>query len=355
MEYKVFISYSWESNSEKVVQSLCSVLERERINFTIDRKDLKYKDDIKEFMDDMGRGRYIIVVVSDKYLKSPYCMYEMLQIKKNGDFYKRIFPIVLEDAKIFTASSKLEYVKYWEEELDKINSKIKEIKDISVLEDIHKENSIVREILNITSEITSFIGKMNTITPEHHLSNEYEDIISLIRNENEKNDLNDERKLQLGENYLVGEDLFKGLGLQEKISDSEKKYQNRLKFRRKIYNYISEIEKSIFSDPKYNSIFIEDLFKRIVMKECLNTIEIVDIREVKDSRLFKWYERYQIVSALTVSICKFRKFDGKKIELLLSILLDKEEKVWRNALVGLIIGTINHDNRLSRFWKLVKN
>ena len=43
-------------------------------------------------MQEIGRGRCIITVISDKYLKSPNCMYELVQIAENGQFYDRIFP-----------------------------------------------------------------------------------------------------------------------------------------------------------------------------------------------------------------------------------------------------------------------
>ncbi|WP_446375806.1 toll/interleukin-1 receptor domain-containing protein [Coleofasciculus sp. E2-BRE-01] len=50
---------------------------------------------IKEFMQRIEKGKCLIVVISDRYLKSPNCMYELVQIVNNGEFDNRIFPIVL--------------------------------------------------------------------------------------------------------------------------------------------------------------------------------------------------------------------------------------------------------------------
>jgi internalin A len=50
---------------------------------------------IKEFMQRIEKGKCVIVVISDRYLKSPNCMYERVQIANNGEFDNRIFPIVL--------------------------------------------------------------------------------------------------------------------------------------------------------------------------------------------------------------------------------------------------------------------
>ena len=42
-------------------------------------------------------------------------MFELLQIAKQQKFVDRIFPIVLDDAKIYKPIDRLKYVQYWEE------------------------------------------------------------------------------------------------------------------------------------------------------------------------------------------------------------------------------------------------
>ena len=64
-------------------------------------------------MKKIGAGKAVVVVISDKYLKSPYCMFELMEIYRNHNFTERIFPIVLEDADIFEPLSKLEYLSFW--------------------------------------------------------------------------------------------------------------------------------------------------------------------------------------------------------------------------------------------------
>ena len=46
----------------------------------------------------------MIVVVSDKYLRSPNCMFELVEIAENQQFHDRVFPIVLVDANIYDPS-----------------------------------------------------------------------------------------------------------------------------------------------------------------------------------------------------------------------------------------------------------
>jgi hypothetical protein len=47
-------------------------------------------------------------------------MFELVQIAKNGEFYDRIFLLVLESAKIYKASNRLDYVHYWENEIKEL-------------------------------------------------------------------------------------------------------------------------------------------------------------------------------------------------------------------------------------------
>ena len=67
---------------------------------------------IRDFMQQIGRGHAVIVVISDKYLKSPNCMFELVEITRNKDFFDRVFPIVLADADIYNPVNRIRYIKY---------------------------------------------------------------------------------------------------------------------------------------------------------------------------------------------------------------------------------------------------
>jgi Leucine-rich repeat (LRR) protein len=104
---EIFISYAWGGESEQFVNKLDETLQAKGITIIRDKRDLGYKGLIKAFMERIGRGKCAIAVISDKYLKSPNCMFELVQIAKNGEFYERIFPIVLKDASIYAGLARL--------------------------------------------------------------------------------------------------------------------------------------------------------------------------------------------------------------------------------------------------------
>ena len=109
MNQKAYISYNWQEDSNEIANQIVQAFEAKGIKVIRDQIHTKYKDSIKEFMQQIGQGQCVIAVISDRYLKSPNCMFELVEIAKNEDFYNRIFPIVLPDAKIYDDENRLDY------------------------------------------------------------------------------------------------------------------------------------------------------------------------------------------------------------------------------------------------------
>ncbi len=112
----VYISYAWANddftNLEDDVNALCELLEENNIFYKRDKENLcSYRDDISKAEVEIGEGCAIIVVISERYIKSLHCMHEWHQMRSNGRIWERVFPIVLEDAKL---RDKGVYRKYYE-------------------------------------------------------------------------------------------------------------------------------------------------------------------------------------------------------------------------------------------------
>jgi GTPase SAR1 family protein len=112
--WEIYISYAWGGESEEIANRLDEAFKEKGITIIRDKRDLGFKGRIKEFMERIECGKCVIVVISKKYLESRNCMFELMQIAKSGDFYGRIFPVVLDDAKIYDPEERINYVQYWE-------------------------------------------------------------------------------------------------------------------------------------------------------------------------------------------------------------------------------------------------
>ncbi|MBW4429069.1 MAG: toll/interleukin-1 receptor domain-containing protein [Nostoc desertorum CM1-VF14] len=178
-EKEIFISYAWDGESEQFVKKLDETFQAKGITIIRDKRDLGYKGLIKAFMERIGRGKCAIAVISDKYLKSPNCMFELVQIAKNGKFYDRIFPIVLEDAQIYKPVARLKYIKHWEEEIKELDEAMKGVSGAN-LQGIREEIDQYNEIRNRIAELTNLLTDMNTLTPNIHSESGFEELLNAI-------------------------------------------------------------------------------------------------------------------------------------------------------------------------------
>ncbi|GAB2191431.1 leucine-rich repeat domain-containing protein [Sessilibacter sp. MAH1] len=134
-EYSV--SYAWNDDKtdvgkkrEEKVDQLCDDAEENLgIKIIRDKNTLQFGDSITKFMQRIGKGERVFIFLSDKYLKSPNCMYELHQIwmwsQQDGDKLSDIVRIfTLDDAKIWEIENRLEYAAFWNSKRESLESAI---------------------------------------------------------------------------------------------------------------------------------------------------------------------------------------------------------------------------------------
>ena len=133
-DYPVYISYSWKNdnnpNLEDDVDRICQLMTEAGIYYKRDKDNLcPYRWNINQAELEIGEGNAIIVVISEKYIKSLHCMHEWHMIKENGKIWERVFPIVLPDAKITNKEKYKEYYKYY---IDRRNDLIEQQSEMMI-------------------------------------------------------------------------------------------------------------------------------------------------------------------------------------------------------------------------------
>lgn len=176
---EVFISYAWGGDSEALVNKLDQTLQEKGITIVRDKRDLGYKGRIKAFMERIGQGKAIIVVISEKYLKSENCLFELLQIAENGAFYDRIFPIVLDDAKIYKPLDRIKYVQHWETQINELDEAMRNVSQAN-LDGFRDDIDLYNEIRRNLPKLTHILKDMNTLTAQMHSDSDFEALISAI-------------------------------------------------------------------------------------------------------------------------------------------------------------------------------
>lgn len=123
-----YISYAWKDDQNAAREDFVDYLYdeltgREGVKIFRDRNVLTIQDSIESFMNRIGRGKAVIIVVSDKYLKSEYCMYEAWQIYKNDNFNDRVFIAVLPDADLSDDGIQA-YISHWIKRKESLGDRI---------------------------------------------------------------------------------------------------------------------------------------------------------------------------------------------------------------------------------------
>jgi hypothetical protein len=178
-EQLIFISYAWGDEREELVDKIDKALQKRGVNIIRDKRDLEYKGSIQEFMERIGQGDCVIVVVSDKYLRSPNCMFELVEIAENKNFKDRIFPVIWKDANIYDPLIRIKYVEHWEFARKKLATAIKKL-DPANLQGLREEMDLYDRIRGKISGLTSILKDMNALTPEMHEESNFSQLYDAI-------------------------------------------------------------------------------------------------------------------------------------------------------------------------------
>lgn len=193
---KLFLSYC---HSDKciadIVDKKLNELASGKISITRDIRAMEYKDNLEKFMQTIEQHDFAITIISDKYLKSSACMYEISELMRDRKYFEKLLFIILSasDIKYYgdnvketdvTADiysiNRFNYIKYWESKRDEINEVDNTIKDVSTKQGIVDE---ARKVNIISYNITDFIEKLKTSLGksfDEMLANNFKDFLSII-------------------------------------------------------------------------------------------------------------------------------------------------------------------------------
>lgn len=127
---KIYFSYAWGDKEEKgvshveMVNKLYNSLTTDGFEVLRDNMSIEYGSLISEFMKELGKRDLIVVFVSEKYAKSPYCMFELYEIARNAKWDKSLFSdriliIPLERIRFDDPEVLEEYFDYWVRQYNK--------------------------------------------------------------------------------------------------------------------------------------------------------------------------------------------------------------------------------------------
>lgn len=177
----VYFSYAWndEANSER--EAIVDEIEAKIKEWGIaearrDKNAMIWNDSINAFIDEIGQGRCIVVVLCDKYLRSPFCMAELVAIYHHScrdpeQFLNRICPLRLEEINMSTYSC------YWEQQRNTCSERIsKDSKSGRSTEAARRQLGILEDIASHCNDLLTFLQDRIQRTPEQLRLNDFAEL-----------------------------------------------------------------------------------------------------------------------------------------------------------------------------------
>ncbi|MEY8882283.1 COR domain-containing protein [Donghicola sp. XS_ASV15] len=127
------------ADENRPVATFCEKVEREQgVKIRRDVNELKTGEAIEPFMRELSKGAKIYIWLTENYLRSPFCMFELHEIWKRSEleattndearalFNNRV-EVILGDVKIRLPTDIAVYRKFWNEQFEVISEEIKEM------------------------------------------------------------------------------------------------------------------------------------------------------------------------------------------------------------------------------------
>lgn len=157
----IYISYGNDKSgrTRKTIETIYESCDKALpyVDIIYDANKLKLGDDVSVFMGELTSNTRIIIIMNDKYLKSPYGMGELKKIIENTDeaeelLANRILPISMEstDMLIRTKSNILPIKEYWQSEENKTKTE--------------DDRQRISEIISLIDKIPDKLGSIYSLS-----------------------------------------------------------------------------------------------------------------------------------------------------------------------------------------------
>lgn len=186
---------------------------------------------IRDYMQTIRDMNYSILIVTDNYLKSFNCMYEVLEVMKEKNYEHRIFPVVVEKS-IYSSSARISYIKYWEDKYKELQNQIMQIDIVNagnLIEDLKRTQ-------NICSSVSDFLSKVADMNNPSIL-----DVNVAIENKLKENGLLENGKITIDKRIEEKRDIFSNLNIPRVNSNLEPTDLEKNKFMSNSFEIINEM------------------------------------------------------------------------------------------------------------------
>ncbi len=346
----VYISYAgndegdaYENSRDEIVKKLCEQLQQNNLRPVEYKTNVEYKTDLKDFMLNIAYGDFVIPLISKKYLTSEYCMFEAISFLNRNpkDFEEKIFPIVWQDANIFSDDVRIEYADYWENTHNNLSNKLKG-KDPSKLISLYEKLNMYNEIYNKIDQFLARIAVLAQPPNKTIKASNYQPVIDAIIKE-----INKKHQSRMPVQATATDN---NNALFPPILNNADATQNAAALAKASNDYISQltnkVDEVILDSESAKKEYIDINFEEISSGKELSPAMSSFIFGLRaDKTKYEPFRQSLIISALSLGLIK--KYDETKALLLIDFAKDDDPVLSYRALTGLVIALIDKENYIS--------
>jgi len=160
-EPNIFLSYSHKN--KEIADKVDKFFISKSIRLSRDARDAPAYSSLKKFMDTIRDHDYVILLISDAYLKSINCMYEVIQFIQEKKYIEKTFPIIIDkQVDIFNKVKHVDYISFWQNRYKRFRNKINKLENTGTaqshveLDKIDRIQSNIGEFLNKIADLKCF-------------------------------------------------------------------------------------------------------------------------------------------------------------------------------------------------------
>ena len=195
-EKTIFLSYCQkDSDIADIIDSKLKEKLSDQAHISRDIRDVAYHMSFGKFMNSIEDHDYVITIISNRYLQSRNCMFEVLEVVKDSKYHDKLVFIVLSNedkqylsapcdeeigANVYSPSGQAQYSMFWVGKEKELQKQIDNLGDPTYALAQIKEKRIVQKILLDLPEFLEFIKDNKGLSLSEHLTEDFESIIKFM-------------------------------------------------------------------------------------------------------------------------------------------------------------------------------
>ena len=195
-EKRIFLSYCQrDSDIADLIEKGLQDKIKGKAKISRDIRDVEYHESFKKFMQSIELHDFVIMLISDNYLKSRNCMYEVMEVIKDSQYQKKLAFIVLSDgdskyyqavpehpigANVYSMEGATTYTLYWQNKEKELQKQIDQIGKSTLAIQQIKEQRIVQKIQLDLPELLEFVKDSKGLSLTEHIEDNFQSLIGFI-------------------------------------------------------------------------------------------------------------------------------------------------------------------------------